>query len=353
MSNRLQSQTKEPGMPPGSLVFTAEEISASVDIGIINFNELEFEEQHGVAVADCKGLNEQRTTTWVNVNGVHDVDVIEELGTLVGLHPLIMEDLVNLDQRPKIEDFEEYLFIVMKMLHYDRDNNLEVEHVSLVIGKTFVISFQEYAGDVFEPIRQRLRTSKGRIRKKGADFLAYALIDTVVDHYFSVIEEIGELIDTIEEQLLTDTDKTILLRINRLKREVILLRKSIWPLREVISGLLRSESTIFEDKTLIFLRDVYDHTIQVAEMVETFRDLLSSLTDLYMSSLSQKMNEVMQFLTIVGTIFIPLSFLTGVYGMNFDNMPELHWTLGYPLLMVLMMIVSGMLLLYFRRKKWL
>ena len=311
------------------------------------------EEKAKATLEECYGLQDGETVTWVNVDGVHDTSVIEQLGALVALHPLVLEDVVTLDQRPKLEEFDEHLFLVLKMLHYDNDERLAGEHVSLVVGHTFVISFQEYEGDVFEPVRSRLRKNKGRIRKMGADYLAYTLIDTVVDHYFLMIEQLGEQIESLEELLLSDPEQSTLIRINELKREVIMLRKSIWPLREVISGLQRGESPIFKKKTMVFLRNVYDHTIQVLDIVETYRDLLSGLTDLYMSSLSQKMNEVMQFLTIIGTIFIPLTFIAGVYGMNFEIMPELRWRYGYPIMMGLMAVMAFVLLIYFRRKKWL
>ncbi len=354
MKGRLyEKQVKAPGLPPGSLIFTGEARSEPVSISLIDYNEGGFEERNHVAISECHDLNQKETTTWVNINGIHDISVVEGLGDLIGLHPLVLEDLVTLSQRPKIEEHENHLFIILKMIHYDDQNNLTVEQVSLVVGDTFVVSFQEFAGDVFEPVRDRLRSGKGRIRQMGADYLAYALMDTIVDHYFTVIERIGEDIEDIEQGLLVDPGKELLYRINMLKRDVIMLRRSIWPLREVISSIQRSETTIFKKKTLIFLRDVYDHTIQVVDVVETFRDLLAGLTDLYMSSLSQKMNEVMQVLTIVGTIFIPLTFIAGVYGMNFAWMPELQWHYGYPVAMAGMLVIGVLLLVYFKKKKWL
>ncbi len=352
MKGFLQGRVKKPGLPPGSVVFTGEQVQEPVSISVINYTESHFEQQDDVKIEDCVGLKEQETVTWVNINGIHDVSLIKELGELVVLHPLIQEDLVNLGQRPKVEEYEGHLFFILKMLHYEEDADLEIEQVSLVVGKNYVISFQEYAGDVFEPVRQRLINSRGTIRQSGADYLAYSLIDTIVDHYFVVIEQLGERIEAIEESLLGEPDQEILVQINLLKREVIWLRKSIWPLREVISNVQRGDSKIFSKKALMYLSDVYDHTIQVIDMVETFRDLLSGLTDLYMSSLSQKMNEVMQFLTIVGTIFIPLTFIVGVYGMNFNDMPELEWAYGYPAIMVLMLVIGVALLIYFKRKKW-
>lgn len=356
ISNTLglyKKRSKTPGLPPGSLIFTGEARSEPVTISVIDYTESLFEEHTEASLADCEQFVKPHTTTWINVNGIHDVATIESIGKLVDLHDLILEDLLNLNQRPKIEEYDAHLFIILKMLHYDENRNLTIEQVSLVVGETFVLSFQEFAGDVFEPVRQRLRSGKGRVRNMGPDYLAYALMDTIVDHYFSVIEQIGEDIEDIEQDVLVDPQKEVLIRINNLKREVILLRRSIWPLREVISSIERSETNVFDPKTLLYLRDMYDHTIQVVEVVETFRDLLAGLTDLYMSSLSQKMNEVMKVLTIVGTIFIPLTFIAGVYGMNFERMPELHWTHGYPVVMAGMAGIGIFLLIYFKRKKWL
>ncbi len=352
MAKRLKDN-KKTGLPPGSVVYTGEARSEDVSLSLINYDAQHCDEKHEISIDAVEGIENKSIVSWINVNGIHDVEVIKQLGERIALHPLVMEDLVNVRQRPKLEDFDDHLFIVLKMLYYKDGDTLNIEQVSLIVGDTFVISFQEYAGDVFDPIRKRLRDGKGRIRKMGADYLAYALIDTIVDHYFVVIEKMGEHIELLEEQLLENPTRDLLLRINGLKREAILIRKSIWPLREVVSTLQRSESPLIKKKTEVFLRDVYDHTVQVVDMVETYRDLLASLTDLYMSSLSQKMNEVMQFLTIVGAIFIPLTFIAGVYGMNFDHMPELHFSYGYPAIMALMLAVGISSLIYFKRKKWL
>ena len=340
-------------MPPGSVVFTGQLRSEEVDISLINFTESAYEEKKDTTVQECVSLREFPPVSWVNVNGIHDVRIIEQLGAHIGLHPLVMEDLVHLDQRPKLEEYDGYLFIVFKMLHYDDNKGVRVEQVSLVAGETYVISFQEYAGDVLEPIRDRIRTGKGRIRKMGADYLAYALMDTVVDHYFVVIEKIGSKIESIEEALLEQGDKAIMQHISQLKKDIILLRRSIWPLREVIAKMQRLESPLFKKKTAAYLRDLYDHIIQVIEMLETMSDLLASLTDLYISEQGLRMNEVMKFLTIIGTIFIPLTFIAGIYGMNFAYMPELHWTYGYPIAMFVMALIGGGFLVYFKRRGWL
>jgi len=253
-----------------------------------------------------------------------------------------------------MEDFGDYIFTVLKMLQYnEEDKETQVEQISIIFGSNWVISFQENTGDVFDPIRERLRTNKGRIRKMGADYLVYALIDAVVDNYFVVLERIGELIEEIEDEIVTNPSPETLQTIHNLKRQVILLRKSVWPLREVISRLERLESKLINKPTIIFLRDVYDHTIQVIDAVETFRDMLSGMLDVYMSSVSNRMNEVMKVLTIIATIFLPLTLVAGIYGMNFAFMPELEWFWGYPFALLVMLAIGLVMLFYFRRRNWL
>ena len=257
-------------------------------------------------------------------------------------------------QRPKMEDFENYLFIVLKMFQYDEDKpQTKTEQVSLIFGSNYLISFQEDEGDVFDPIRERIRTDRGRIRKMGVDYLAYSLMDAIVDNYFTVLEKIGESIEDIEDEMLKNPTPEILQIIHTLKRELIFLRKSVWPLREVISRLERWESPLIEKSIDIYLRDVYDHTIQVIDALETFRDMLSGMLDVYLTSVSNRMNEVMKVLTIIATIFIPLTLVTGIYGMNFKYMPELDSPWGYPMVYIVMLIISLVMLIYFRRKKWL
>jgi len=294
------------------------------------------------------------TVTWINIDGIHQLDIIEKIGKHFHLHPLILEDIVNTEQRPKMEDFEDYIFSVLKMLYYDeKENETKAEQISLILGTNFVISFQETAGNVFDPIRERIRNGKGRIRKMGADYLAYSLIDTVVDNYFVILEKIGEKIEGMEEELITNPTPETLQTIHNLKRDMIFFRKSVWGLRELVSSLQRGESSLIQESTGIYLRDVYDHTIHVIDTIETFRDMITGMLDIYLSSVSNKMNEVMKVLTIFAVIFIPLTFITGVYGMNFHYMPELSWQWGYPLIWLVMIAVSISMLVYFRRKKWL
>lgn len=265
-----------------------------------------------------------------------------------------MEDIANTGQRPKIEDFVDYIFVVLKMLDYDeKESEITVEQLSLILGPSWAISFQENVGDVFDPIRERIRGDQGRIRKMGSDYLVYALIDAVVDNYFIALERIGEKIEDIEDELVANPVPETLRAIHNLKRQMIVLRKSVWPLREVISRLERWESKLISKSTDIYLRDVYDHTIQVIDAIETYRDMLSGMLDIYLSSVSNRMNEVMKVLTIIATIFIPLTLVAGIYGMNFNYMPELKLSWGYPLVLSIMLAIGIVMLLYFRKKKWL
>jgi magnesium transporter len=286
---------------------------------------------------------------------MHQVDIIEKLGRHFELHPLTLEDILNTGQRPKLEDFESYVFVVLKMLSCNGPTGtVQSEQVSLVIGQNFVISLQERAGDVFEPIRDRIRNSKGRIRRMGADYLAYALMDAVVDNYFVILEKLGERVESLEEELVGSPTENTLQQIHSLKREMIFLRRSVWPLREVISGLERGESSLVGESTGVYLRDVYDHTIQIMDTIESLRDMVSGMLEIYLSSMSNKMNAAMKVLTVIATIFIPLSFFAGVYGMNFEHMPELRWRWVYPYgFWAAIVGVVALMLVLFRRKKWL
>ena len=310
-------------------------------------------EMEADTIETCFPFKDKPTNTWINIEGIHDVRVLERLGESYGFHTLILEDILNTDQRPKMEDHGEYIYVVLKMLNSDKNNSVVIEQISLLLGKNFVISLQEgLEGDVFNPVRERIRSGKGRIRKMGSDYLAYALLDSIVDNYFIVLEKLGEKIEVLEEELITNPKRETLHAIHNLKREMIFLRKSVWPLREVISGLERGESSLISKSTQIFLRDLYDHTIQVIDTVEAFRDMLSGMLDIYLSSVSNKMNEVMKVLTIIATIFIPLTFIAGVYGMNFRNMPEIEWQWGYPLSLLIMGGVAVIMLVFFRKKRW-
>jgi len=354
MSRFIKKRSKKVGLPPGTLVHIGEKKTDKVRITIIDYDEANFEEKEIKTVEECFPFKNKPTVTWINIDGIHDIKIIEKIGKHFDLHPLILEDIVNTGQRPKIEDFGDYIFVVLKMLYYnEKEDEIQAEQVSLILGSNFVISFQEREGDVFNPIRERIRSGKGRIRKMGADYLAYALIDTIVDSYFIILEKLGEKIESIEEELVTNPTPETLQAIHHLKREMIFLRKSVWPLREVVNRLERGESTLIHESTGIYLRDVYDHTIQVIDAIETSRDMLSGMLDIYLSSVSNRMNQIMKVLTIIATIFMPLTFIAGIYGMNFEFMPELAWPWGYPLVLLVMVVIGISMLIYFRRKKWL
>lgn len=342
------------GLSPGTLVHVGEKLVDKVKITVIDYDTENFYEKEVAAVDECFRFRETSTVTWINIDGIHDASVIEKLGSQFGIHPLILEDIMNTSQRPKLEDMGDSIYLVVKMIEFVPEcPDVSIEQMSIVFGKNFVLSFQERPGDTFDPVRERIRKGKGRIRKMGPDYLAYALLDSVVDDYFVVLERLGEQVEDLEDALISDPKRETLNRIHRLKREMIFLRKSVWPLRELISRMERAESPLIKKTTGIFLRDVYDHTIQVIDNIETFRDMLSGMLDMYLSSVSNRMNEVMKFLTIIGTIFIPLTFLAGVYGMNFKFMPELEWRYGYFVVWGVMIAVAVSLLVYFRKKKWL
>ena len=342
------------GLPPGTLVYTGEKKVDSVRITVIDYGEEEFVERQVASVEECFVFRTRPTVTWINVDGLHDVKVVEKLGKAFDLHPLILEDVVSTRQRPKFEDYERNLFVVLKMLSYDDgSHSVQSEQVSLILGSGFVISFQERVGDVFDFVRERIRNAKGRIRKHGADYLAYSLIDAIVDSYFGILEKVGDKIELLEDELVSDPDEGTLQAIYRLKREMISLRRSIWPLRELVSGVQRSESAMVSEATGVYLRDVYDHTIQIIDTIESLRDIVSGMLDTYLSSISNRMNAVMKVLTIIATLFIPLTFVAGIYGTNFENMPELKWRYGYAGVWAVMGLVTVLMLVYFRRKKWL
>jgi magnesium transporter len=350
----IKKRGRKVGLPPGTLVHVGERKVEKVRITIIDYDEHHFEEKEAKDVEESFPFKDKPTVTWINIDGLHKLEIMEKIGEHFDIHPLVLEDIVNTGQRPKMEDFVDYIFVTLKMLHYYKGGKeTKIEQVSIIFGSNFVISFQESQGDVFDPIRERIRTGKGRIRKMGADYLAYALMDAVVDNYFTILERLGEGIEDMEEELVVNPTPETLQAIHHLKREMIFLRKSVWPLREVINRLERWESSLIKKATSIYLRDLYDHTIQVIDSIETFRDILSGMLDIYLSSVSNRMNEVMKVLTIIATIFIPLTLVAGIYGMNFKFMPELEMPLGYPLVLLTMLCIGALMIVYFRKKRWL
>jgi magnesium transporter len=360
---RTPRRSQKAGAPPGTLIHLGDKRIGTPKITLIDYNEHEFEEKTVERIEETFPYKDKSTITWINVAGIHQTEILEKLGQYYGLHPLVLEDILNTDQRPKMEDYEQFLFIVLKMLSLNSKPHLEEEHsvptgeveaeqVSLILGKNFVISFQETEGDLFDPIRERIRNGKGRIRKMGADYLTYLLIDIIVDNYFIILEKYGERIEVLEDYLTSDPTAQSLHTLHVLKREMIFLRKSTWPLRELISGMERSQSPLITQITLTYLRDVYDHTIQVIDTIETYRDMLSGMVDTYLTSISNRTNEVMKVLTVIATIFIPLTFITGIFGMNFIYIPLLKWDGGFFVTFAAMILVSGGMMLYFKSKRW-
>ena len=339
------------GMAPGSVVPVEAPELERVRISVMDYGPEEVEAREVSDVEECLTFRDSPSVSWINVTGLHDAAVVERLGRHFGLHPLVLEDLVNTEHRPKLEDYEGYLFLVVKMLTA-RDREVVDEQVSLVLGPGWVLSFQEREGDVFDPVRQRIRAGKGRIRSMGADYLAYALVDAVVDHYFVVLEKLGDWVQAEEAEVVKDPDEETVHRIHRLKRELLLMRKAVWPMREVTSTLQREETSLVSSEVTVFARDAYDHTIQVIDTVETLRDLTSGMLDTYLTSVSNRMNEVMKVLTVMASIFIPLTFVAGVYGMNFENMPELSQPWGYPAVLLLMAVVAVGMVIGFRARDW-
>jgi magnesium transporter len=350
----IKKRSRKAGLPPGTPIHIGEKKSEKTRVTLLDYDEQQVEEKEIDTVDECLLFKGRPSVTWINVTGLHQVETLERLNGCFGLHPLVLEDILNTDQRPKMEDFGDYVYIVLRMLSLDKEktNAIVSEQISIILGDTFVLTFQEREEDFFEPIRARIRNGKGRLRKMGPDYLVHALLDAIVDQYFVVMESLGEWIEDLEEELVTRPTPQTLQVLHQLKREMIFLRKSVWPLREVIASLERGESSLIKKTTLVYLRDVYDHTIQVIDTIETFRDMLSGMLDIYLSSISNRMNEIMKVLTIIATIFIPLTFIVGLYGMNFKYMPELEWPWGYPLVLLFMLGVSGYMIFYFRRKKW-
>lgn len=339
------------GAPPGTVVYSGKDTAEKVKITLIEYNETQFIEKNFYDFSECLESVDQNMVKWINVDGIHKVELIEAIGKHYKIHPLTLEDIVNTNQRSKFEDYDTYVVSIMKMIYYD--DEIRSEQLTVILMDGMVISFQEiHGGDAFDMIRNRIRQGKGRIRKMGADYLAYALLDAVVDCYFTILEKFGDRIELLEEELMEEPTKETLKQLHFMKREMIFLRKAVWPMRELINNLERSETELIKPSTDIYLRDLHDHSVRVIDTVETFRDLLSGMMDIYLSSVSNRMNEVMKVLTIITTIFVPVTFIVGVYGMNFDFMPELHSKWGYPLTWMVILVTIGSLLIYFRRKKW-
>ncbi len=349
--SRTRSSEKS-GLPPGTLVYVGERQVEELEISVFDFNETSFDERRQLTVDECLPYLDSETISWINIVGLHDVVLLKEIGEKFDIDPLVMEDILNTEQRPKVQDLKDYLFVVLKMT-YPLDGVYQSEQISLIMKNRCVISFQERREDVFDSIRDRIRGEKGRIRKSGADYLLYALVDSIVDAYFPYLEGVSESLEEIEAKIIESQEIASLQELHQKKRELISIRRSIWPTREIVSFLERGESAIIKQSTIPYLRDVHEHIVRIIETVESLKDVLTSMLELYMSSSSHRMNEVMKVLTIISTIFMPVTFVAAIYGMNFVYMPELTMKAAYPAVILVMAGIALGMVAYFKRKKWL
>ena len=359
MLKLVKTTSRKAGFPPGSPVFIGEKVTEEFGLDTVDYDAENLSVSTPVRLDDFHLLKKTPSNTWIRVHGLHDAEAVDSFCLGFGLHPLTIEDILHTGQRPKIDHYDDYLFLVLNLVNYDdATREMRMEQISFVLGPSYLLTFHEKDDDIFDDVLARLQNNKGRTRKMGVDYLLYSLLDRVVDNFFSVLEKIGEEIEDLEEELVAAPSPETLHSIHFLKREMILLRKSVWPLREVINGLQRDETTFMGESIRVYLKDLYDHTIQVLDTVETFRDIISGMIDIYLSSVSNRMNEVIKVLTIFAVIFIPLTFITGLYGMNFNtsqspfNMPELNWYFGYPFALLLMAGTAISMLVYFKKKKW-
>ena len=354
MARFLKKKDETIGQVPGELVFVGEQKVAEATVRVIDYDQKKLSDQQLSDNKDGLAYKDTATVTWININGLHDTNLIHDLGRGFGLHALVLEDIVNTGQRPRMEEYDNYLFFVLKMMRYDEETRkVRSEQLSMVLGKTFLLTFQEQPGDVFEPIRERIRKQKGRIRRVGIDYLAYALLDTIIDNYLLIIERMGEEIEEIENQILDNPTQEVLSAINAYKREMNYLRKTIRPAREFILQLSRLDSELIQETSLPFFKDLLDLANQSVDVIDSYREMLSDHLNIYDSRVSNRLNEIMKVLTIFSAIFIPLTFIAGIYGTNFDNVPELHFRYSYFIMWGVMVIVVLFMLRFFRRKKWL
>ena len=339
---------------PGTVTYVGRKEQVETLLEVIDYNADNYERFTSKNPEDAFQFEEEDRTTWINIDGLSNTKEIEKIGKYYDLHPLIIEDIVNTNQRPKIDEYKDYFFIVAKMLYFREDGRLENEHISMVLGRNYVLTFQEAGGDVFNGVRERLSQAKGRIRSRGADYLVFALLDAIVDHYFIVVDDMSDKIEAMEERLFDAQPKDdTILEIQELKRTMLRIRRAVNPLREVVSRIEKVDHDLIQVQTLNYIRDLYDHMLQVSENIEIYREMTWGLMDMYMTTISNKMNEVMKVLTIMASIFIPLTFLAGIYGMNFEFMPELEYRYSYPVLLIAMFFLIIGMLFYFRRKRWL
>ncbi|HKI99728.1 MAG TPA: magnesium/cobalt transporter CorA [bacterium] len=353
MLSELRKRARKAGLTPGTIVFAGEQRTDRVRITVTDFDQASLDEVEVAHPDDCAHYRDSGTTSWIDVVGLHDVDLLERLGGIFSIHSLVLEDIAHPGQRAKLEDHEDYLYIVVRAVTPDAESEQEEEQVSLIVGRNYLLTFRERPSTLFDAVRQRIRASRGRVRRSGVDYLAYALLDAVVDQYFVVLEDIGEALEDMEEVLLTDPGPECLEALHELRKQVLTVRRAVWPVRDMLNAVMRGESELFDAATLPYLRDLQDHTLHVMDIVENFREMQTSLMEVYLSSISQRTNEVMKVLTIIATIFIPLTFAAGVYGMNFEHMPELHWRWGYGAFWVVIAAVTAVQVYFMRRKHWL
>lgn len=349
----MPKQSVKAGLPPGSLVHIGKKKREDIKVRIVVYSEETWVESQLDIDAVSLPAPDPSTVHWIRVEGIHDADTIGRLGRGLGIHPLVMEDILNTGQRPKVENYRDYLYMAVKTVFYNSQaSRFDLEQESFVLGPNYVISFSEETTAIYDPILERIRTKAGLTRGMGADYLLYCLLDVIVDNYFVALEGLGEEIDGIQDELVANPVPATMQFIHELKTQMLYLHRSVWPMREIIGFLTRRETPLVTEGTGLYIRDLYDHIIQVMDTTETLRDILTSMLDMYLSSVSNRMNEVMKVLTIIATVFIPLTFIVGVYGMNIDNMPELHWHWWYPALWAMMLAIAAAMLVFFKRKNW-
>lgn len=349
------------GMPPGSLIFTGEQKMPVLKIIAIDYDDKSYYEKEIKNIEELKQHRDSSRVTWINISGLHEVDKLAQIGDIFGLHPLIIEDILNVNHLPKLEDYDNYLFLIAKMIDVKKnEKELKIEQLSFVLLKNnYLLTFQEVEGDVFNIIRERIRGDKGRIRKLGADYLMYRLLDAIVDNYFFVLQDMDDAMEDVEDDLIYNPNRSTIEAIHSMRKQVIKIRRAVTPLRDIVFSIERERYPFIAKSTYIFLRDLYDHIRQNIETMENYREILNGMLEIYLSSSGQKLNEVVKVLTIISTIFIPLTFLAGIYGMNFNttasrwNMPELNWQFGYPLVLIIMVIIAAAMILFFKKKDWL
>jgi magnesium transporter len=348
------SKNKKIGLPPGTLIHVGLKKTDKTKLEKIEYNTNEFKQEKCLSIEECLKFDYDNSVKWINIDGLHETNIIAEIGKSFNIHNLLLEDILDTNHRPKAEEFDDYLFFTLKMLAVDKKKKIITsEQVSIILGKDWILTFQEKPGDVFNALRTRIKDNKGVIRQKKADFLFYSIIDIIVDHYFYVIDFLNDNIEKLEEEVILNPSQKSLNKIQHYKRTLITIRKNIVPLREAVSSLQKFNIKHIEKNTYPYLRDVYEHLIHINDSIDSQRDMLSGIMDLYVSGVSNRMNEVMKVLTIIATIFIPLTFIAGIYGMNFDNMPELHWKYGYFATLFIMVVIGVAMLFYFKKKKWL